>query len=177
MQDLKSIGEGAIVAMSKNNARQLGWSLSFLMKLSKQPGMRKASLGFLIQIMARRIEDGMKSLLNEHEIDIKNFPNLITLRDHDGLSQRELGRYMDFPEYSTSRHVDSLVRDGYAERRPDPNSRRAVKVHLTKIGREKADLLPGIIRESNRNVLKGLEPEEAEQLLILLQKLVSTTEK
>lgn len=161
--------------MSKNVSNRLEWSLQTLMKLAEQPGMRTASLGFLIQIMARRIEERMKLLLQEHDIDIKVFPNLITLRDNEGLSQRELGRHLDFPEYATSRHVDALVRDGFAERRPDPNSRRAVKIFLTDLGRQKADLLPSIIRASNKDLLEGLSAEEVELLIPLLQKLVATT--
>jgi len=111
--------------MRKNSGGRVLWSEEILMKLSEQPGMRESSLGFLIQIMARRIEEQMKTLLSEHNIDIKVFPNLITLQENDGISQRELASRFHMPEYSTSRHVDTLVRDGYAERSCSLTSRKS----------------------------------------------------
>ncbi len=129
------------------------------------------SLGFLIQILSRRIDHEMKQRLGEIGIDIKIFANLMTLSRRDGITQRELGRSLEFPEYYTSRAVDTLVEQGFAERRPDPKSRRSVLIFLTKKGREKARKLPPIIAAVNEIYLKPLDPAERNQLIALLQRV------
>ena len=140
-------------------------------RITKAQKSRQNSFGFLIQLVARRIEVRMKASLAEIDLDIKGFSNLMILREGDGIKQRELGRLLDFPEYATSRCVDVLEKDGLVERRPDPNSRRAHLIYLTDAGRKKSDLLPGIIMKNNKLVLEDLTEEEIEQVISTLHKV------
>ena len=93
--------------------------------------------------------------------------------DHDLVrpALEQLGAKLDFPEYYISRNVDSLVREGWAERRPDPNSRRSVRIFLTAKGRDMAAKLPAIIREANTEHLSSLTKDESAALMGLLQKV------
>lgn len=140
-------------------------------QISKAQQERQSSMGFLIQLLARRIDGEMKQRLSEIGVDLKTFSNLMLLSERDGHTQRELGKMLEFPEYDTSRTVDALVESGFAERRPDPNSRRSVLVFLTEKGRKKAAELPGIISSLNVSLLKTLSDDERKQLIRLLQKL------
>ena len=140
-------------------------------QVPKEPGLREESFGFLIQFLARRIDATMKEKLQPVGIDIKLFANLMMLYVQDGVTQRELGAKLDFPEYYISRNVDSLVREGWAERRPDPNSRRSVRIFLTAKGRDMAAKLPAIIREANTEHLSSLTKDESAALIGLLQKV------
>lgn len=133
---------------------------------------RTESFGFLIQVLARRIDATMKQELAEVNVDVKIFANLMLLSQEDGINQRQLGDKLDFPEYFTSRNVDSLVKEGFAERRQDPNSRRTFLIYLTDKGREKAKLLPAIVKKVNDQYLKDLSAKERKQLISLLQKTV-----
>lgn len=132
---------------------------------------RQSSFGFLLQLIARRIDSDMKVQLAEIGIDRKIFSNLMLLLEKDGISQRELGRLLEFPEYFTSRTVDRLVEKGYAQRRPDPNSRRKILVFLTDKGREKAKELPSIIEAVNTDYLAPLNVDERKQMIQLLHKI------
>jgi DNA-binding MarR family transcriptional regulator len=59
------------------------------------------------------------------------------LAAHDGLKSSEVAaRGWSTPGTVTS-VVDTLVRDGYVERRRDPGDRRVVRLHLTDQGRRK----------------------------------------
>jgi len=59
------------------------------------------------------------------------------LAAHDGLKSSEVAtRGWSTPGTVTS-VVDTLVRDGYVERRRDPGDRRVVRLHLTEEGRRK----------------------------------------
>ena len=138
-------------------------------ELSKTQRERQSSFGFLLQLLARRMDNLMKQRLSEIDIDVKIFANLRMLSDKDGINQRELGRLLEFPEYHTSRNVDALVKAGFAERRPDPNSRRSVLIFLTSKGREKAKQLPKIIASVNSEFLTTLDLQEKQQIIKLLQ--------
>ncbi|MCV6546377.1 MAG: MarR family transcriptional regulator [Cohaesibacter sp.] len=131
---------------------------------------RTESFGFLIQVLARRIDTTMKEELLKVGVDVKIFVNLMLLSEQDGINQRQLGEKLDFPEYYTSRNVDSLVKAGFVERRQDPNSRRTFLIYLTDKGREKAKLLPPIVKKVNDQYLKELTSDERKQLISLLQK-------
>lgn len=132
---------------------------------------RKSSFGFLIQLLARRIDRDMKQRLSEIGVDVKVFSNLMLLNEKDGITQRELGRLLEFPEYFTSRTVDVLVEQGFAERRPDPSSRRSVLIYLTSKGRKKAKELPAVVSEVNKKYLKTLSAEERNILIGLLHEV------
>jgi len=144
----------------------------FLMtQVSKSQGTREWSFGFLIQTLARRIDATMKKELAKEGVDVKIFANLMVLAEKDGINQRQLGEKLDFPEYYTSRNVDALVHAGFAERRPDPSSRRSMLVFMTKAGREKAKKLPVIVRRVNEQYLKELSKEDRDQIIMYLQSI------
>lgn len=140
-------------------------------EISKGQRNREHSFGYLMQSIARHIDVGMKERLAEAGIDVKIFANLMILLEEDGINQRELGNKLNFPDYYTSRNIDTLVKLGLAERRPDPESRRSILIFLTEEGRTKAMLLPKIIKQSNEFHLGNLDKEEQKQIIKLLHKV------
>jgi len=147
------------------------WSSYLMTQIPNAKKVRETSLGFLVQVLGRRFDGVMKARLDDAGIDIKIFANLMMLMERDGVTQRELGRFLCFPEYHTSRNVDLLVQAGFAERRPDAKSRRSTLVFLTDKGRKKAKTLPKLIGEVNAGFLEALSADDAAQLIGLLQKV------
>ena len=141
-----------------------------MVQVMKARQIREGSFGFLIQTLARRIDATMRRRLQAIDVDVKVFANLMALSEEDGINQRQLGEKLDVPEYYTSRNVDALVAAGYAERQPDPHSRRSFLIFLTDAGRAKAALLPKIIREVNEFHLQDFSSDEHKALIGLLQK-------
>ena len=137
---------------------------------SKAQAIREGSFGFLVQTIAQGLNARMKDELEKAGIDIKLFAGLRMLAEQDGMNQRELGKKLNFPEYFTSRNVDAMVKAGFAERRPDPNSRRSFLIFLTSAGRAKAECLPPVIKRVNDEVLANLTESEKKQIIDLLQK-------
>ena len=133
---------------------------------------RENSFGYLIQTLAQRIDCDMKDRLKEHGVDLKVFANLMFLSEKDGITQREISNVLNFPEYHTSRNVDALIKQGFAERRTNPNSRRSILIFLTTKGHEMARELPAVIRASNDKTLAKLDDRERADVIALLQKSV-----
>ena len=140
-------------------------------QISDAKKRRENSFGFLIQTLAKRLDTRMREELSAHDVDLKIFANLMFLSEKDGVNQREIGNELNFPEYYTSRNVDALVNLGFAERRPDPNSRRSLLIYLTPAGKAKAKKLPAVIKRVNDEFLAGLSIAERNQVVSLLQKV------
>lgn len=147
------------------------WRHYVLTQISDDKKTGPNSFGFLVQTLARRLDGRMRDELKELDIDLKIFANLMFLSQKDGVNQREIGNRLNFPEYYTSRNVDALVNLGFAERRPDPNSRRSFLIYLTPLGREKAKLLPPVIERVNNEILVDLSKDDRKHVIQLLQRV------
>lgn len=144
--------------------------------VSKAQHNRQTSLGFLLNLIKRRIDAKMKTRLAVIGVDFRTFANLRILDGNEGIKQKELGRILEFPEYYTSRNIDGLVEAGFVERRPDPDSRRSVKIFLTDMGRKKVEQLPKIVSSVNSEFLTPLSKEERNTLILLLRKVAGIPE-
>lgn len=147
------------------------WKDFILTQTSEATKRRNNSFGFLVQTLAKRLDIKMRDELKAHDVDLKIFANLMFLSEKDGVNQREIGNELNFPEYYTSRNVDAMVERGFAERRPDPNSRRSFLIFLTPAGKEKAKQLPPVIKQVNDDILADLSISERKQVIRLLQKV------
>ena len=136
---------------------------------------RDASFGYLVEQVVRKFEDNAKIELSAIGLNYKVYIPQLALLDEDGVNQRQLGLKLNFPEYFTSRNIDAMVKAGFAERRPDPNSRRSVLVFLTKVGRAKAECLPGLAIKLNEVVLAELTKDEQQKVVELLKKVAGIT--
>ena len=85
-------------------------------------------------------------------------------------SQRDLAYYCGVDPSAISRTLDSMERDGFLCRKPDPRDRRSERVELTEQGRaalEAWDAQGMVIEEQ---MLQDFSPEERAQLKDLLER-------
>ena len=99
---------------------------------------------------------------------------LFRLRQQEGLSQVDLAEVLELQPISLVRLLDRLVEHGLLERRPDPNDRRANKLHLTRAGRRLVDDLDSLRDSIALDVLRDV-PNEA--IRTSLQTLVDVKER
>ncbi len=125
--------------------------------------------------LARTYTGGRPLSPVDHDL-LFNIGVLLT-RQQESITMSELSRALNVPLSTATRIVDWLVRTGYAERLPDPGDRRIVRVSLTTGGRQ-------LYRSGNEYVQKRVErilgrftPQEREELVQLLNKLVDTLEE
>jgi DNA-binding MarR family transcriptional regulator len=91
----------------------------------------------------------------------------------EGRSQQALGEAVQIPPSRMVALVDALEQRGLLRRRPDPNDRRVRTLHLTRDGRRLLDKVMEISLEHERQLCKGLQPAEREQLITLLSRLAA----
>lgn len=102
---------------------------------------------------------------------------VVLSRQREPLTMGELGEALTVPLSTATRMVDWLVESGYAERLPDLEDRRIVRVALTETGRALYQTINAFIRQRIEQILRQFTDEEREELVVLLRKLVKVVEE
>lgn len=129
---------------------------------------RENSMGWMIQRLARRLDDAMNARLAEHGLTLQQFAILMTVIEHGRMTQAEIGRLFAMPAYAISRAIDGLEADGLLVRDAHPSSRRAHQIHATEKALDMAPAMFAIVKAVNADLTAGLAPDEANRLRQLL---------
>jgi DNA-binding MarR family transcriptional regulator len=111
--------------------------------------------------------------LKKHGLTIALWPTLMCLWEEEGVTQREIAQKSKVENSTTTRTLDKLENLGLVERQADPNSRRSFRIYLTDEGRALREQLIPIPLGINQKILSALDPQERDELIRLLQKLVA----
>ena len=96
---------------------------------------------------------------------------LSTLAVSDGINQLELVRRTHLRPPTVSVIIKRMEAEGLAERKTDPDDGRAVRVYLTKKGKELDSLHIERIKSLDAVALSGMTDEEIATLMTLLPKI------
>ncbi len=96
---------------------------------------------------------------------------------HPGCGVRELAEGLRVTPPTVSVAVRRLVKEGWLERRRDPDDRRAKPLHITEKSETLLEKLRMHQRAAMKEFLSGLMSEEQETLLMLFDKAVSKVEE
>jgi DNA-binding MarR family transcriptional regulator len=135
--------------------------------------IRETSAGWLLQRLARRVEQDMEQRLAPLGLSVGAFAILMHVLEHPGQTQAGCCAAHAMPPYAVSRALDQLAAAGLIERRPDPTSRRAHAIHPTSAALSVQPQLHEAIRQTNAQLLAGLTPPESLQFLTMLSRLVA----
>ena len=93
------------------------------------------------------------------------FAVLAILERKEGLNQVALADELDITPITLARLVDRLEAEGWVERRPDPNDRRAHRLFLRREGRAVLEQLRPFAQRFLEEVFVGLTPEARDRLI------------
>jgi DNA-binding MarR family transcriptional regulator len=93
------------------------------------------------------------------------------------ISMGELSRDLEVPLSTATRTMDWMVNNGYAQRLPDPNDRRIVRVELTEAGKAVYLAISTFMLERVKQALSQLAPDERDTLIELLNKVLNAFEQ
>lgn len=85
-----------------------------------------------------------------------------------GLSQQELAGRLGIHPSRLVAILDGLEKQGFVERKPNPDDRRLYSLHLTKEGNKALEQIGKIAREHQDALLSALNKEEREALSAML---------
>lgn len=102
---------------------------------------------------------------------------IVLSRQKKPLSMGELSKALDTPLSTTTRMADWLVESGFVERLSDPEDRRIVRLALTEKGQDQYHTIDEFIKQRIERTFSSITPEEWENLVVLLRKLVEVLEE
>jgi len=94
-----------------------------------------------------------------------------------GATQRELAEYVGIEEPTLVRMLHRLEQEGLVERRASQADRRTKTIVLTKAAEPHLKAMSGVIDKLREDVLKGLTPEEINQTVSVLDRLLERLER
>jgi DNA-binding MarR family transcriptional regulator len=129
------------------------------------------SVGFLISQLGFLSTRAFMDALEPAGIDPREFLLMRFVAASEGQSQQALSERLAVPASRMVALVDRLEEGGLIERRPDPEDRRVRGLHLTRKGRSVLERAGKIAIDYETRLCAGINREEREQLIDLLQKL------
>jgi DNA-binding MarR family transcriptional regulator len=129
------------------------------------------SVGFLISQLGFFSSKGFMEALEPIGIGPKEFLLMRFVQATQGRSQQALAERLGVPPSRMVALVDHLEEAGLIERRPDPEDRRVRGLYLTRKGRGALERAAKIAIDYETRLCAGINREEREQLIDLLQKL------
>ncbi len=132
------------------------------------------SVGFLISQLGFFSSRGFMEALAPVGIDPREFLLMRFVATDEGQSQQALAERLGIPASRMVALVDHLEANGLVERRPDPEDRRVRGLHLTRKGRGALERAGKIAIDYETRLCAGINREEREVLIDLLQKLQVT---
>jgi DNA-binding MarR family transcriptional regulator len=129
------------------------------------------SVGFLISQLGFFSSKAFMEALEPVGIGPKEFLLMRFVDSSQGQAQQALAERLGVPASRMVALVDHLEDAGLVERRPDPEDRRVRGLHLTRKGRAALERAAKIAIDYETRLCAGINREEREQLIDLLQKL------
>lgn len=99
------------------------------------------------------------------------------LAEHDGAIQRELADRAHFDPATITSALVRMEEEGKVRRESVPGDKRAQRVYLTELGREKQRYVQKVFAETEEVAMRGFTPEERQQLGEFLARIQSNFEK
>jgi DNA-binding MarR family transcriptional regulator len=129
------------------------------------------TIGFLLKdvtrLYTRRVEERAQDL----SLTLAQCKALSYLARHEGVSQKRLAELTELDPMSLVRILDRMEADGWVERRPDPQDRRARTLWLMPQAASVLERIETISRQTRAEALAGFNESEREQLSRLLERV------
>jgi DNA-binding MarR family transcriptional regulator len=129
------------------------------------------SVGFLISQLGFLSSRGFMEALAPVGIDPREFLLMRFVAASEGQSQQALAERLAIPASRMVALVDHLEEAGLVERRPNSEDRRIRELHLTRKGRGALERAAKIAIDHETQLCAGINRQERETLIDLLQKL------
>ena len=126
-----------------------------------------------IFVLAQRLEQRVNQVLTDHQLTLGQFDILATLRRQGptgGLTPKQLLSSVMLTSGGMTSRLDGLAEMGLITRRPDPDDRRGVVIHLTAKGRKRIEQAAESRFAEAKAALPPLSDKELKTLTTLLHK-------
>lgn len=121
-------------------------------------------------LLSREINVFLARELEPYGIGSGQFPFLMRLMHHDGISQESLTKALNCDRATGTRALNKLEEKGYVRRETDPRDKRAYCVFLTERSRLLEPAIKSISSQINDVVFRGFTDEEKTLFLSMINR-------
>jgi DNA-binding MarR family transcriptional regulator len=129
------------------------------------------SLGRLIYLTAQEIKNYAEKLLKPYDLTLEQLHLLKHLSSGSGISQRELGQFVNKTPANITRILDRLELKNLVIRRSSPEDRRASQVYLTDQGQALVQEVFAIFELFSSQLTQGTTEQEKQQTREILARI------
>ncbi|MBX5460098.1 MAG: MarR family transcriptional regulator [Steroidobacteraceae bacterium] len=129
------------------------------------------NLGFHLKSVSRLWVRLFEQRASQLAMTLSHAKVLVYLERHEGTTQARLAEITDTEPMTLVRLLDRMEKDGWLERRPDPEDRRAYRVFLKPAAHPVLAEIHRIADKARAEALAGLTAEERMQLVHLLDRV------
>ena len=137
---------------------------------------RETSAGYLTNWAARLFARELERQLAPSGIAPAYMPVIFALADGSALTQKVLARRAAVEQPTMASTLNRMERDGMISRRQDPGDKRSALVALTPLALGHVETVERVVNAINALALEQLEPEERQQFLGLMRKVIGVLE-
>jgi DNA-binding MarR family transcriptional regulator len=119
----------------------------------------------------RQVTRSYRNEIAEYNLTHGQFFMIVAIMEEEGLLPSELAEKTSQDRAAITGILDRLEKDGWTERRPDPQDRRSLKIFLTDRARQHRDAIMGMFEKINQSYLNRFTPEEWARMQDFLTRL------
>lgn len=127
------------------------------------------NFGFILKNIERLYTKRFETLAQALSLTLPECKALFQLSRNEGISQKRLAELSEIEPMTLVRILDRMQSDGWVERRPDPNDRRARTLYVTSGAKPVLEQIDKLSAQMRAEALAGLSAEQRNQLMGLLE--------
>jgi DNA-binding MarR family transcriptional regulator len=131
------------------------------------------SAGYLANHMARLFAKGLQGRITPLGITLGQFPILLELWEHDGISQKQLVEKLDIEQATIANTLNRMERDKLIRRTAHPTDARAQQIWLTEPAIALRDPAYKAAMHQNTLALSNLSALEQKQFMTYMNTVIN----
>lgn len=132
---------------------------------------RQDSLGLLLADISHLMRRAFQQRRTDNALTLAQARALYYVSRHEGARQVDLAELLDVQPITLARALDQLAEAGLVERRPDPDDRRAYRIHLTPAAVPHLSAIDAIAATIRADALQGLDAQEVAAVFSALHRM------
>lgn len=137
---------------------------------------RSTSLGYVVNHLARLMEQALRDRISRHGVVPGQFAQLLALYEEEGVTQNELCEKVRIDQSTMAHTLKRMERDGLIERTADPSDGRRALIYLTERARNLRAELFAAARDVNDIATAGFPQAQGEEFLRMVQESITNLE-
>lgn len=137
---------------------------------------RADSLGYVINHLARLMEQALRDRIAEYGVVPGQFAQLLALYEEEGISQLRLCEKVRIDQSTMAHTLKRMERDGLIERIADPRDGRRSLIYLTDRSRALRTALTAAAREVNDLATTGFPDVDGDEFLRMARQSIGNLE-